>query len=63
VDGGVNHETASVAGACGADVLVVGSALFERGHDADREVNLVKAHADAAWRAIEKMPAVGAVEG
>ncbi|MGH2467596.1 MAG: ribulose-phosphate 3-epimerase [Candidatus Limnocylindrales bacterium] len=62
VDGGIDHETASVAGACGADVLVVGSALFERGHDAEREVALVKAHADAAARAIEQMPAVGAVE-
>jgi ribulose-phosphate 3-epimerase len=62
VDGGVNHETASVAGACGADVLVVGSALFERGHDAAREVSLVKAHADAAARALSLVPAAGAVE-
>lgn len=62
VDGGVSHETAGVVGACGANVLVVGSALFERGQDAAREVGLVKAHADAAARALERMPVVGAVE-
>ena len=62
VDGGVDHETASIAGACGADVLVVGSALFARGHDAEREVALVKAHADAAARAFEMVPAAGPVE-
>ena len=33
VDGGVNRETAEVAGATGVDVLVVGSALFVKGRD------------------------------
>jgi ribulose-phosphate 3-epimerase len=62
VDGGVSHETAGLVGACGADVLVVGSALFERGRDAAREVTLVRRHADAAARALEQVPAAGAVE-
>jgi ribulose-phosphate 3-epimerase len=48
VDGGVSHETADVAGGYGADVLVVGSALFQRGHDAAREIRLAKEAADAA---------------
>ena len=47
VDGGVSHETADVVGGYGADVLVVGSALFQRGHDTAREVALVKQAADA----------------
>lgn len=42
VDGGVNRETALAAGGFGADVLVVGSALFQRGHDTAREVQLVR---------------------
>jgi ribulose-phosphate 3-epimerase len=48
VDGGVSHETADVAGGYGADVLVVGSALFQRGHDTAREVELVRRVADEA---------------
>jgi ribulose-phosphate 3-epimerase len=43
VDGGVNHETALVCGAWGADVCVVGSALFQRGRDTAEEVRLVRA--------------------
>ena len=43
VDGGVNRDTAMVAGAWGADVCVVGSALFQRGQDAADEVACVKA--------------------
>lgn len=43
VDGGVNHETALVAGAWRADVCVVGSALFQRGRDTAEEVHLVRA--------------------
>ena len=34
MDGGVNRETAEYAGSLGADVLVVGSALFRKGADA-----------------------------
>ncbi|MET1232939.1 MAG: ribulose-phosphate 3-epimerase [Candidatus Limnocylindrales bacterium] len=48
VDGGVNRETAAVVGAFGADVLVVGSALFQRGRDTADEVDLVRR---AAWAA------------
>ena len=50
VDGGVSHETAEVVGGYGAQVLVVGSALFQRGHDAAREVRLVRERADESWR-------------
>ncbi len=42
VDGGVNRDTASVVGAWGAEVCVVGSALFQRGRDAADEVRLVR---------------------
>ncbi len=48
VDGGVNRETAAVVGAFGADVLVVGSALFQRGRDTADEVDIVRR---AAWAA------------
>ena len=40
VDGGVNRETAEFVGALGADILVVGSALFVKGRDMGREVRL-----------------------
>lgn len=46
VDGGVNRETAATVGAFGADVLVVGSALFQRGRDTADEVDLVRR---SAW--------------
>jgi ribulose-phosphate 3-epimerase len=45
VDGGVSSESAAVVGSFGADVLVVGSALFQRGRDAEREVALVRERA------------------
>ncbi|MDQ3447910.1 MAG: ribulose-phosphate 3-epimerase [Chloroflexota bacterium] len=48
VDGGINRDTAALAGAHGADVYVVGSALFQRGQDAADEVRLVRDGARAA---------------
>jgi ribulose-phosphate 3-epimerase len=45
VDGGVSSETAAVVGSFGADILVVGSALFQRDRDAEREVSLVRERA------------------
>jgi ribulose-phosphate 3-epimerase len=51
VDGGVNHDTASVVGAWGAEVCVVGSALFQRGRDATDEVRLVREGVMAGRRA------------
>ena len=45
VDGGVNRETAMAAGAWGAEICVVGSALFQRGQDAAVEVTLVRERA------------------
>ena len=50
VDGGVNRDTAIVPGGLGASVLVVGSALFQRGHDTAREVRLVRALAEEGRR-------------
>jgi len=63
VDGGVSHETADVAGGYGGDVLVVGSALFQRGQDAAREIRLVKSAAQEARRRTETQtrPAPAAV--
>ncbi|CAN5759298.1 ribulose-phosphate 3-epimerase [soil metagenome] len=48
VDGGVNRDTASLGGHYGADVYIVGSALFQRGQDAADEVRLVRDRAQAA---------------
>jgi ribulose-phosphate 3-epimerase len=50
VDGGVNRETAEFVGAQGTDVLVVGSALWIKGHDMGREIRLVKALADEGYQ-------------
>jgi ribulose-phosphate 3-epimerase len=50
VDGGINHETAEFAGGLGADILVVGSALWVKGHDQAREIRLVKALADEGYQ-------------
>ena len=52
VDGGVSSETADVVGGFGVDVCVVGSALFQRGHDAAREVEAVKMRARMARQAV-----------
>ncbi|MDQ3938178.1 MAG: ribulose-phosphate 3-epimerase [Chloroflexota bacterium] len=45
VDGGVSGETAAVVGRYGAQVCVVGSALFQRGRDTAREVQEVRREA------------------
>ncbi len=50
VDGGVNRETAELVGGLGADILVVGSALFTKGHDMGREIRLIKALADEGFQ-------------
>lgn len=50
VDGGVNRETAELVGSLGADVLVVGSALWVPRHDMGREVRLVRALADEGFQ-------------
>jgi ribulose-phosphate 3-epimerase len=49
VEGGISRDTADVVGGQGADILIVGSALFHRGHDIAREIRLVKALADEGW--------------
>ena len=49
VDGGINRETAEYVGGLGVDILVVGSALFAKGHDMGREIRLVKALADEGY--------------
>jgi ribulose-phosphate 3-epimerase len=51
VDGGVNRDTAAIVGAWGADVCIVGSALFQRGRDASDEVQLVRERAAAGRHA------------
>jgi ribulose-phosphate 3-epimerase len=50
VDGGVNRETAELVGGLGADVLVVGSALWIKGHDMAREIRLVRSLADEGYQ-------------
>ncbi len=50
VDGGVNGETAELVGRLGADVLVVGSALFRRGRTMAEEIARIKTLAEAGRR-------------
>ena len=50
VDGGINRETAEIAGSLGVDVFVVGSALFVPGRDMGREVRLIRALADEGFQ-------------
>jgi ribulose-phosphate 3-epimerase len=50
VDGGVNRETAELAGGQGVDILVVGSALWIKGHDMGREIRLIRALADEGYQ-------------
>jgi len=50
VDGGVHRETAEIVGGLGADILVVGSALWIEGHDMGREIRLIRALADEGYQ-------------
>ena len=50
VDGGVNRDTAEVCGRHGADILVVGSVLWKKGTDLEREIKLIKSLADRGYR-------------
>jgi len=50
VDGGVNRETAETVGGLGADILVVGSAIFTPGRDMAREIRLMKSLADEGYQ-------------
>jgi ribulose-phosphate 3-epimerase len=49
VDGGVNRETAELVGGLGADVLILGTALFARGRNQAREIRLVRTLADEGF--------------
>lgn len=57
VDGGVNRHTAELVGRQGADVLVVGSALFARGRNMAEEIARIKALAEAGRAAAAPAPA------
>ena len=50
VDGGINRETAELVGGMGVDVMVVGSALWKKGHDMGREIRLIRALADEGYQ-------------
>ncbi len=54
VDGGVSRDSAAQCGALGADILVVGSTLWKRGHDISEEILAIKALADQAWLAADQ---------
>jgi ribulose-phosphate 3-epimerase len=49
VDGGVDRESAELCGRLGAEVLDVGSALWRKGRDIAREIELIKALADRGY--------------
>jgi ribulose-phosphate 3-epimerase len=59
VDGGVNRNSAAVCGAGSAEVLVVGSVLWKKGHDIEREIKVIKDLADQARKARAKAAAAG----
>ena len=50
VDGGVNRDTAESCGALGVDILVVGSTLWKKGTDIEREIRKIKILADQGYR-------------
>jgi ribulose-phosphate 3-epimerase len=50
VDGGINRDTAELAGGLGVDILVVGSALWIKGRDMAREIRLIRALADEGFQ-------------
>jgi ribulose-phosphate 3-epimerase len=52
VDGGVNRETAEACGRYGANVLVVGSVLWKKGTDIEREIKLIKSQAARGYKAV-----------
>jgi ribulose-phosphate 3-epimerase len=54
VDGGVNRDTAEACGGSGADVLVVGSVLWKKGTDIEREIKLIKSLAGRGYRGHSK---------
>jgi ribulose-phosphate 3-epimerase len=57
VDGGVNSETAAYCGSLGIDVMVAGSVLWEKGHDIEREIRIIRTLADEAYRKRRPAPA------
>jgi ribulose-phosphate 3-epimerase len=58
VDGGANRASAEYCGRLGVDVLVVGSVLWKKGADIEREIRLIKKLADQGY----KQRAAGAAE-
>ena len=62
VDGGVNRGSAPTCGAGHAEVLVVGSLLWKKGNDIEREIRAIKALADEA-RKIRSAAAPAGVAG
>jgi ribulose-phosphate 3-epimerase len=57
VDGGVNRDSARLCGELGAEVLVVGSVLWKKGHNMSGEIRRIRALCDEGYRsAIEEKP-------
>ena len=50
VDGGINRETAELVGGLGVDILVVGSALWQKDRNMAREIRLIRALADEGYQ-------------
>jgi pentose-5-phosphate-3-epimerase len=50
VDGGANRDTAETCGRLGVDILVVGSVLWKKGADIEREIKLIKSLADQGYK-------------
>jgi ribulose-phosphate 3-epimerase len=50
VDGGINRETAELVGGLGVDILVVGSALWQKDRNMAREIRLIRALTDEGYQ-------------
>jgi pentose-5-phosphate-3-epimerase len=48
IDGGINHETAEQAAACGINILIAGTFLYDAGNMAAK-IETMRQRAKTAW--------------
>ena len=63
VDGGVNRASAELCGRMGANVLVVGSTLWKKGTDIEREIKVIKSLAARGYKSRSVSGAVKSTAG
>jgi ribulose-phosphate 3-epimerase len=55
VDGGIHHDTVEDVVRAGAEILVAGSAIFERGDPSENARQLLKSALDAAKQPVQAL--------